>query len=241
VKTDSEGADALDALARRYGLDGQALRRLRALWDRLSEDPRAPTAVRGRGEVLERHIADSLSGLDLEEVRRAGKIADLGSGAGIPGLVLAAALPAAEVRAVESRQGKCAYIAALTAAAGLRNVRVVCSRAEEWRAGMGAQDLVVSRALASQQVVLEYAAPLLALGGHLVEWRGRRDPEEEQLAQAAAAQLGLRLLEVRAVAPFATAEARHLHVFVKDAPTPPAFPRRPGLAARRPLGGVTGT
>lgn len=227
----------LEDLAGRYGLDGPAVRRLAVLWEHLAGDPRAPTAVRGPAEVLDRHIADSLVGLELHEVRAATRTADLGSGAGLPGLVLAAALPACEVRTVESQKSKCAYIASLAAAAGLANVRVVCARAEEWEEGLQAHDLVVARALAAQPVVLEYAAPLLAPGGHLVEWRGRRDTEEEMRAEVAAARLGLTLREIRAVRPFPGAEARHLHVFSKSGPTPAEFPRRAGLAARRPLGG----
>jgi 16S rRNA (guanine527-N7)-methyltransferase len=226
----------LAELARRYAVEPVALPRLAALWERLSEDDRAPTAVHGRNDVLNRHIADSLAGLEVAPVRAAKRIADLGSGAGLPGVVLAAALPASEVRAVESRQSKCAYIAALVAAAEITNVRVVCSRAEEWAAGSADHDVVVARALATQAVVLEYAAPLLAIGGHLVEWRGRRDRDGERAADAAAERLGLSRQEVRAVRPFPGAEGRHLHVFVKSAPTPPEFPRRAGLAARRPLG-----
>jgi 16S rRNA (guanine527-N7)-methyltransferase len=226
-----------DGLAQRYGLKPETAAALDALWARLATDPRAPTAVRERGLVLAHHIADSLVGLELDTVRAARRIADLGSGAGVPGLVLAAALPSAEVRAVESQQSKCAYIAALATAAELGNVRVVCARAEEWDAGAEANDLVVARALAAQAVVLEYAAPLLEAGGHLVEWRGSRDAADEARADAAASQLGLERREVRAVQPFAAAERRHLHVFEKIAPTPGRFPRRAGVAARRPLGG----
>lgn len=228
---------SLGSLAARYGLSPETKAALDELWTRLATDARAPTAVRERGLVLERHIADSLVGLELESVRAARRIADLGSGAGVPGLVLAAALPAAEVRAVESQQGKCAYVASLATAAKLGNVRVVCTRAEEWDAGAEANDLVVARALAAQAVVLEYAAPLLEVGGHLVEWRGSRDAAAEARAEDAAAQLGLERRDVRSVRPFAAAERRHLHVFEKIAPTPRGFPRRAGLAARRPLGG----
>jgi 16S rRNA (guanine527-N7)-methyltransferase len=235
VPNDSDLAQ-LAALAGRYDLDDAAAWRIAALWDDLSEGKRAPTAVRGRQEVLNRHLADSLAGLEIVAVRDATRIADLGSGAGLPGVVLAAAMPDSEVRTVESQQSKCAYIAALVAAAKLANVRIVCSRAEDWAAGTGAHDLVVARALAAQPVVLEYAAPLLAIGGHLVEWRGRRDHDEERIGDAAAARLGLSRQEVRAVTPFAGAEARHLHVFVKAAATPREFPRRAGVAARRPLG-----
>jgi len=118
----------------------------------------------------------------------------------------------------------------------VKNARVVCERAEEWTAGMVGNDAVVARAVASQPVVLEYAAPLLRVGGALVDWRGRRAPEEERAADAAAAELGMRRAEVRRVRPFEDALERHLHVFEKIAATPSRFPRRPGVARKRPLG-----
>ncbi len=233
----SDFAAALAPLADRYGLDDHATRSLTALATHLAHDRKAPTAVHEPSHVLDRHIADSLAGLEVEAIREARTLADLGSGAGLPGLVLAAALPGCEVHTVESQQSKCAYTASLLAPAALTNVRVVCSRAEQWDAGFEANDVVVARALAAQPVVLEYAAPLVKLGGQVVEWRGRRDRAEEERAASAASALGLERVEVRRVNPFASAEERHLHVFQKTAPTPPGFPRRPGVAVRRPLGG----
>jgi 16S rRNA (guanine527-N7)-methyltransferase len=227
----------LPELVARYHLGPGPAAALGVVDDHLSSDPHAPTSARDRARSLERHIADSLVGLELAPVARARAIADLGSGAGLPGLVLAAAIPEATVHAVESTQRKCSWIASLATAAGLGNVEVVCRRAEEWPRGLEAHDLVVARALAAQPVVLEYAAPLLAVGGHLVEWRGRRSAEDEARGDEAAAELGMERVEVRTVKPFPSAEARHLHVFRKVGPTPSRFPRRPGLAVRRPLGG----
>lgn len=226
----------LKPLGERYGLRPEALAKLGVLLDRLAADDRAPTAVSGRDAALDRHLADSLSGLELAPVREARRAADLGSGAGLPGLALAAALPDLEISLVEAQRSKCAYIASLLGAMDLANARVVCARAEAWREGLEANDLVVARALAAQPVVLEYAAPLLVVGGHVVEWRGRREPAEEAQAARAAEELGLRAVEVREVVPFADARSRHLHVFEKVAPTPPRFPRREGVAPRRPLG-----
>jgi 16S rRNA (guanine527-N7)-methyltransferase len=114
---------------------------------------------------------------------------------------------------------------------------VVCSRAEEWAEGRELADVVVCRALAAQPVVLEYAAPLLRAGGRLVEWRGVRSVDEERRARVAAATLGLSLVEIRHVEPFDGARDRHLHVFEKVGPTPAAYPRRAGIARKRPLGG----
>jgi 16S rRNA (guanine527-N7)-methyltransferase len=232
-----DAGDGLVTLAERHGLSPATTAKLSVLLDRLVRDERAPTAVAGPEESLDRHVADALAGLELAAVREAATAADLGSGAGIPGLVLAASLPDLEMHLVEAQQSKCAYIAALVAAMGLGNARVVCDRAESWREGLGANDLVVARALGPQPVVLEYAAPLLALGGRLVEWRGRRDADEEERAGRAAGELGMRPVEVREVAPFAGAHSRHLHVFEKVAETPARFPRRAGVASRRPLGG----
>jgi 16S rRNA (guanine527-N7)-methyltransferase len=113
---------------------------------------------------------------------------------------------------------------------------VVHARAEAWPAGAEAHDLVTARALAALPVVVEYAAPLLAEGGALVAWRGRRDPDAEAAATRAAAEVGLEPVEVRRVEPYSAARDRHLHVFRKTAPTPPRFPRRPGMARKRPLG-----
>jgi 16S rRNA (guanine527-N7)-methyltransferase len=226
----------LDGLARRYDLADGAAQALGLLTERLIGDERAPTAIREPIAVLQRHIADSLVGLEVAEVRVATRAVDLGSGAGLPGLALAAALPATEFRLVESQQRKCAYIADVASTMKLPNARVVCARAEQWPEGVGDHDLALARALAPQPVVLEYAAPLLALGGRLVEWRGRRDEAGEESARRAAAELGLRSVEVRPVFPFDGAGDRHLHVFEKVAPTPARFPRRPGRAAKRPLG-----
>jgi 16S rRNA (guanine527-N7)-methyltransferase len=97
-------------------------------------------------------------------------------------------------------------------------------------------DLVTARALAALPVVVEYAAPLLAVGGALVAWRGRPDRDAEATGAGAAAQVGLEPGEVRQVEPYSAARDRHLHVFRKTTPTPPRFPRRPGIARKRPLG-----
>lgn len=221
----------------RFGLDKPQIARLEAVLGALSRDEHAPTAVRERPDAANIHVADSLVGLEVADLHDARTIADLGAGAGFPGLALAVGLAGAEVRLVESQRRKCAFLRSVTAGAGIENATVVCARAEEWREGIEANDGVVARALAAQPVVLEYAAPLLRLGGALVDWRGRRNEAEERDAAAAAAALGLRLREIRRVEPFAGATDRHLHVFVKERETPARFPRRPGIARKRPLTG----
>jgi 16S rRNA (guanine527-N7)-methyltransferase len=223
-------------LVARWDLESPAGDQLAALLGVLGDDVTAPTAVREPREAADAHLADSLVALELEAVRAAGRIADLGSGAGFPGLALAVGLPDARVALVESAARKCAFLERATAAAGVPNAEVVHARAEEWPGGGEAHDLVTARALAALPVVVEYAAPLLAVGGALVAWRGRRDRDAEAAAARAAATVGLEPGEVRHVQPYPAARDRHLHVFRKTAPTPSRFPRRPGMARKRPLG-----
>lgn len=232
---DPDGSPGVTALAARYRLNAAASASLACLLGRLVADPQAPTSVREPRAVVQDHLADSLVALELSVLGSARKVADIGSGAGMPGLPLAIARPAASFSLVESAGRKCAFIARVAGACALANVEVVHARAEDWPAGMSRFDVVTARALAPLAVVAEYAAPLLRLGGALVAWRGRRDAAAEQAAAVAARALGLEVGEVRRVRPYAGAEHRHLHLMWKVRDTPARFPRRPGMAAKRPL------
>jgi 16S rRNA (guanine527-N7)-methyltransferase len=198
--------------------------------------------VSAPAEALDVHVADSLSGLAVSDLSRARRIADVGAGAGFPGLALAIALPRARVDLIESAGRKTAVIGRLAQAAELPNARPITARAEDWARTPGAlggggeaYDAVVARAVAALSVLVEYAAPLLREGGVLVAWKGARSGEEEVAGSAAAAAVGLAPDEVRRVEPFEGAHDRHLHVYRKIAPTPPEFPRRAGMARKRPL------
>jgi 16S rRNA (guanine527-N7)-methyltransferase len=219
----------------RFGLAPGAKTALERPLDLLERDPAAPTTVRARDDARDTHIADSLSGLEIPAVREARRIADLGAGAGLPGLVLAAALPDAHVALVESVGRKCAWLQRAIDAMGLPNVEVVNARAEQWTTGLEANDVVTARALAPLNVLVEYAAPLLVDGGALVAWKGRRDVAEEADGSAAAARLGLEPSQVLRVTPFPAALDRHLYLYLKVRPTPNGYPRRAGMASKRPI------
>jgi 16S rRNA (guanine527-N7)-methyltransferase len=226
----------LRALAERYKLCPGASAKLSAYLELLVTDDTAPTAIRDPRRVLEDHLADSLVALEIEQVAAATDAADLGAGAGLPGLPLAIARPALRLALVESTHRKCDFIQRAVAACGVANARVVCERAESWRAGLRRMDLVTARAIGPLPVVLEYGAPLLRVGGSLVVWRGKREIELERAAALAAEHLALELVEVRDVHPYPEARHRHLYVWLKVKETPGEFPRRPGVALRRPLG-----
>jgi 16S rRNA (guanine527-N7)-methyltransferase len=184
------------------------------------------------------HVADSLTGLEFEALRKAPTVADIGSGAGFPGLVLAVALPDAQVDLIESVGRKCAFIQRAVDEAGIANARVINARSEDLAAGEGreAYAVVTARAVGRLSTLAELASPLLEDGGALVAWKGKRDPDEEAQLERAAEALAMRSEEIRHVGPSAGSDHRHLHLIRKVGPTPADLPRRPGMAKKRPRG-----
>jgi 16S rRNA (guanine527-N7)-methyltransferase len=212
------------------------------LLDALAAEPDPHTSVSSPEEARDVHINDSLSGLEVRELGAARRIADIGAGAGFPGLVLALALPRARVDMIESVGRKTAVIDRLIQAVELSNARSVTARVEDFArvpaelgGGREAYDAVTARAVGPLALLVEYAAPLLRIDGVLVAWKGARDAEEEGAGEAAASKVGMAVKEVLPVKPYPASENRHLHVYRKIAPTPPEFPRRAGMARKRPL------
>lgn len=223
-------------------LEPPARAALAAIVDQVAGDRSAPSSVRTREDAWRVHIADSLSGLEVDSLRAARSIADVGAGAGFPGLPLAAALPDARIDLIEATARKCEFIERAIGAAKLANARVVCARAEEWAAaeppagGRGAYDAVTARAVGRLATLAELASPLLSDRGVLVAWKGRRDADEEAEMDRAAERVAMEVEDVRWVGPYAGSRNRHIYVLRKAGPTPPGLPRRPGMAKKRPYG-----
>jgi 16S rRNA (guanine527-N7)-methyltransferase len=222
-------------LAREHGLGaGTSLERL---LDGLAAEADPPTTARSPQQAVDVHLADSLAGLCVGALGRARRVADLGAGAGFPGLALAAALPEASVDLIEARRRSCEVIERLARYAELGNARAINRRAEDWARDNGGEeyDVVTVRAVGALALLYEYAAPLLRVGGTLIAWKGVRLADEERAGERAAEVLGLEPVEVRPVQPFPGAHSRHLHVARKARATPARFPRRAGVAEKRPL------
>ena len=219
-------------------LPAAARESLAELVSMLASERGAPSAVLDSDEAWRVHVADSLAGLEFPELCSAERIADVGSGAGLPGLVLAAALPDAGLDLIESVGRKCAFILRAASRAAIANVRVVCERSETWALGEGreAYDAVTARAVGRLSTLAELASPLLRDGAALVAWKGRRDPDEEDELKRAAGRLAMEPVEIRWVGPYAGSRNRHLHLLRKSGPTPDELPRRPGIAKKRPFG-----
>ena len=225
----------LNELATEYRLPVAASEQLRTILAELETEHSSVSTVRAPSEAVERHVEDSLVGLLVGELRAASTIADLGSGGGFPGLVLAVALPDVSVTLVESVSRKCAFLERVSHEAGLLNVEVVCGRAEEMPPRMF--DVVTARALAPLPVLAEYVAPMLASEGIAVLWKGDPDPAERQAGLRACDQLGLELVDSPELPAPASGLARELVIYRKVSDTPAGFPRRVGVARKRPVGG----
>ena len=191
--------------------------RLRRWVDELVATP-GLTAIKDPDEAWREHVERSLEALEV--VRRyEGSIVDVGSGGGSPGIPLAAALPDREVVLLEAQERKAAALERF--AAWFPNVRVVRGRAESQATdGYG---VAVARALAEPPVAAEWCLPLAAPGGAVVLFVG--PSADVSRVQKVASRIGGGEVE----------QAGGLLVIPKLEPTPDGFPRRPGVAKKRPL------
>jgi 16S rRNA (guanine527-N7)-methyltransferase len=216
-------------------------RSLRIVLDLLAEERASVSSVTD-DRAWKVHVEDSLTGLEVREVREASRIADIGSGAGFPGLVLAVALPAAGIDMIESVGRKTAFIERAAAAAGIANATAITARAEDVAradppaGGRESYDVVTARAVGRLSTLAELASPLLKEGGVLVAWKGKRDEDEERQMDRASTSLAMTAEQILDVGHRAGSEHRHLHVLRKSAPTPSDLPRKSGMAKKRPRG-----
>jgi len=205
----------------------------------LSHNRRAGlTSITDPAEIAIKHFLDSLTGLLLHDIAAGERVADLGSGGGFPGLVLAVARPHASYLLVERTKKRAAFLQEAAGALGLNHVEVLSARAEE--AGRDplrreTYHLVLGRAVAPLPVLLEYGLPLARVGGHLLAYKGPDVEPELARSQTALDALGGRLAATRSLSLPQQMGERVLVLVEKTAPTPPRYPRRPRLPPKRPL------
>jgi 16S rRNA (guanine527-N7)-methyltransferase len=198
------------------------------------------TAITSYEEVQTKHFLDSLSCLQvLANCPVDVSCIDIGSGAGFPGLPIKIVWPQMHLTLLEVTGKKADFLEHIVARLGLGRVQVVRARAEE--VGQRAEyresfRVALARAVAALGVLAEYALPLLRLGGVFVAEKGRDVDEEVKAAEAAVKTLGGELQEVKPIQLPGLRDLRHLVVVRKVRTTPPKYPRRPGIPAKRPLG-----
>ena len=219
-------------------LSAQQREALETVLELLAQERASVSSITDPARAWRVHVADSLTGLEVSPLATARKIADLGSGAGFPGLPLAVALPDTQVDLIESVGRKCEFIQRAIDTAGIPNATVLNARSEELAAGerRDSYDAVTARAVGRLSTLAELASPLLGQDGVLVAWKGKRDPDEEQQLGRAADQLAMHPEQILDVGDRAGSKHRHLHVLRKLGPTPDDLPRRPGMAKKRPRG-----
>jgi len=184
----------IDALAERYELTGEAgdaLQRLVRLVDWEAPNFVRKASSRGGGgrkkrrdaasmrRVASNLLSQSLAGIESGPVRTARRLADIGSGAGFPGLVLAVVLPQARVTLIEKVPNKCSFLRRAVSELSLANVEVVEGNVLEWSEGLASCDVVTSRKVGRPVKTLELSAPLLAQEGWVALWPGTSAFEEE--------------------------------------------------------------
>jgi len=205
----------------------------------LRHNPRAGlTTITDPVEVAVKHFLDSLSGLLARDIQAGERVADVGSGGGFPGAVLAVARPEARYTLIESSRRRVAFLRELLPALGLANAEVVAARAEQIgrdTAHRERYDLVVSRAVAPLRVLLEYCLPLARVGGQALAYKGPEAEDEIAGSAAALEALGGRVQGLRHLRLPQDMGERILVLVEKTTPTPERYPRRSGIPAKRPL------
>lgn len=193
------------------------------------------TAITERSAVYGKHFLDSLVGLAF--VRQGDRrLVDIGSGAGLPGLALKIARPELEVTLVESIGKKADFIQHAVDTLRLDGVKVLPLRAEDVAFDVEDReryDVAVARAVARVATIGEYALPLVRLDGRVLSYEGR-DPTDE-VATADVATVGGTVETIRSVDVPGVDGERHIVVLRKIVATPPNYPRRAGVPAKRPL------
>ena len=195
-----------------------------------------------RGIILD-HVLDSLSCFLFEPLGAARRLADVGSGGGLPGIPIKIVAPDLRTTLVESTAKKARFLARAVENLSLEGVEVTNARVEEAARTdehRGTYDVATARAVARLSVVAEYCVPLLRIGGVVVSMKGRLEDEEIVEGERAAEELGARVSGLIRVPwlPEIEKKERCLVIFEKVGETPRKYPRSVGVAAKKPLGVV---
>jgi 16S rRNA (guanine527-N7)-methyltransferase len=196
------------------------------------------TAVVDPLGIAVKHFLDSLTLVPLLGPAASGRMVDVGAGAGFPGLPVRIVCSGLRLVLVEATGKKAEFCRSVAAGLALKGVDVLHARAEE--IGRDPQhrqtyDVATARAVAALPVLLEYLLPLVRVGGRVLAQKGENAAAEAHQSQRALELLGGRLRQLHVVELPGVAELRYIVEVEKTAATPEAYPRRPGIPAKRPL------
>jgi len=188
-------------------------------------------------ESIISHFIDSLSVLTYPPYKDAKNVLDIGSGAGFPGIPLKIVFPETTLTIVESRQKRAHFLELVVERLGLDGVVVRLQRIEGFGQNQKNRefyDIVLARAVASLNVLLEYAIPTLTIGGRLIAYKGRKKDLEIEEAKPALIELGAEIEDVLSL-DIEPGKDRSLVVVRKLNSTPAQYPRRQGIPSKRPI------
>ncbi len=196
------------------------------------------TAIRDAEGIRTRHFLDSLSCLLAFRDSQPGRLIDIGTGAGFPGLPIKIVLPHIRLVLVDSVGKKADFCRHIVQELALEQVDVIQSRAEDVGQSSSHReqyDCALARAVANLPVLVEYLLPLVRVGGMAIAQKGTSGPAETQQAETGIRMLGGQIRSIKEVCLPGIAEERYLVVLDKVAATPPRYPRRAGIPAKTPL------
>jgi len=196
------------------------------------------TAIVEPDEIVVRHFLDSLSCFLVLGRDVTGRLVDIGTGAGLPGLALKIAAPQLDLTLVDSVAKKTDFVKAVVEALMLERVTVLADRAEDMgrtESFRDSFDWAVARSVAHLPTLLEYLLPLVHVGGAVLAMKGESASEELASAQEALAILGGGSPRIKRVYLPGRDTPHHLIWVRKERQTPERYPRRPGMPAKRPL------
>jgi 16S rRNA (guanine527-N7)-methyltransferase len=196
------------------------------------------TAITAPQEVAVKHVIDSLASYDEKYFPAACAVVDVGTGAGFPGLPLKIFRPDIRLTLLDSLNKRLIFLQEVVERLALRDVALVHARAEEAGRRQSHREryqVAVSRAVARLNVLAELCMPFVAVGGHFVALKGAQYREEIDEAATAVTALGGRVDAVRSVRLPGLDDSRAVIFVRKTAPTPSAYPRRPGIPEKKPL------
>lgn len=197
------------------------------------------TAVKSPDEFVVKHLMDSLSCIDSPEWKQAHTIADVGTGAGFPGVPLAIMDSSKKLSLIDSLQKRLRVIDQITEELNISNILTFHLRAEE--AGKSKEhrekyDLCVSRAVASMNILVEWCLPLLKVGGTFIAYKGEKVGQELAEAENAIHLLGGKVNRLEEVNLSDSSAENHVLVYIEKVKhTPNRFPRKSGTARKEPL------
>ena len=236
--------ELLEAQAAAWGVcldDGRLDRMLRYARLLAAYEKTNVIGTRDLDRILLDHVLDSLSCFLHVPLWEAGRLADVGSGGGLPGIPISIVRPDLRTTLIESTGKKAHFLRHAAEQLALGNLEVVNARVEDigrTQAQRGAYGIVTIRAVARLSVVAEYCVPLLEVGGQAIAMKARVEGEENEEGRRATGELGATIAGVEPVAmlPEVGEKVRNLVILEKIRETPARYPRKAGMAAKRPLG-----